>query len=190
MGNKTTPEIFSLWLEQNKKRFNHKPIFLRKKKKFVEYFFENINPMLKLIIYTEGYNEGEIDVVVNFKQEWFDIIFNEDMIIMQNQIGLYYCELCEPDYVKFYKNKEDLLAEHSFEEMLIWANKNFVLSNILRLCEYLEYDNEQKSYFVGMTSGEIISKEKAESEDNKTVNSSTTRAIKISTHDFPVIIEG
>ena len=49
-----------------------------------------------------------------------------DMSVTKNQNGFYYCGLCESIYVKLYKSKEDLLAEHSFEVLLEWVNEKYI----------------------------------------------------------------
>ena len=48
------------------------------------------------------------------------------MSVTKNQNGFYYCGLCESIYVKLYKSKEDLLAEHSFEVLLEWVNEKYI----------------------------------------------------------------
>ena len=171
-------KIFSGWLEQNKERFNHKPILLKKTKKYVGYLFENINPMLQLII---RYND-DIYISVEYNEENYDMICSIDTSVTKNQDGFYYCSLCESESepAKLYKRKEDLLAEHSFEVLLEWVNEKFIPANIIRLYEHRVYDDEQKTYVLGATAAEIINKEKAKLEDN-------TSDSKILTHDFPVI---
>ena len=70
-----------------------------------------------------------------YRDECWDGIHDLDIAKQRTPDGKYYCDLCLPEYRKFYSSKEELWVKHSFEPLLEWANKTFVFSNHLCLFE-------------------------------------------------------
>ena len=70
----------------------------------------------------------------------------------------FYCELCLPEYRKYYQDLESLYLEHTFKPLVEWCNKNFTHLN--RLYVY----HRKRIFSVYLNPAEWISKEEDISE--------------------------
>ena len=127
------PKIFSqrtfdYWLRQNRKYFSHPPKLLLRRRDYVEYSFQGVNPAIRLSIKNYGY----IELWVYYQGTAWDILTDFDVHERKTSTGAYYCHLCDEDSRVFYHSREDLWVDHSFKSLLEWSQENFI--DTMRLC--------------------------------------------------------
>lgn len=120
--------IFDYWLKQNRKYFNHSPQLDLRRKDYVLYSFQGINPAIRLSIKPVGF----IEVWVYYHGTAWDILADFDVHARRTSTGTCYCHLCDEDSRLLYHSMEDLWVDHSFKSLLEWSQENLVDTN--RLC--------------------------------------------------------
>lgn len=110
-----------MWLSKNIKRFRYKPFLAKSKKGTDLYFFEGISHSIALTV-----KHYSLECIMLKNNEIQDILIAWDIDIKQADNEKYYCSICK-DFnkaeLKFYKTPSELLATHSFEELLKWVNE-------------------------------------------------------------------
>ena len=165
--NKRFIKAFKSWLSENSMRFALEPIprkVIMKKACSLNIVFAGIAPEITTSAYGHGF--GNICVSVTYKNDCWDFILDIDIAPKCNSAGDHYCNMCEPGKRRFYRSRQELLADHSFERFLEWVNENFIPSRWICL-----FGTE------GITLAKIV--------DEKDVNQ--MRSEKYFVHAFPVI---
>ena len=119
---------FDNWLKQNRKTFSHPPQLFLRRRDYVEYSFQGINPAIRLSIKPIGF----IEVWVDYQGTAWDILADFDVHARRTSAGAYYCQLCDEESRVLYPSREDLWMDHSFKPLLEWSQENLIDTN--RLC--------------------------------------------------------
>lgn len=143
------------WLKQNAGRFDHQPLMARAiADRLPEFTFEGVNQGIKVVF---G-NYGNIEIGMIYASECWDFIAEYDVYPIKNPVKGYFCKECneyDPAAVKYYPTLEELLAAHSFEPMLEWANEKLTKDHRIRLSTDKLPDASGKSTG-GWTGAEIV----------------------------------
>jgi hypothetical protein len=145
-------EIYANW-------FKYPPFFIRKEENNVLiYRFKGVNPKLELCVRNDNdcgivYKDIPDDCSLYTTNLWEMSCFPE----YEEERG-FYCELCLPEYRKYYQDLESLYLEHTFKPLVEWCNKNF--SHLNRLYIY----HRKRIFSVYLNPAEWISKEEDISE--------------------------
>ena len=118
---------FDYWLKHNRKIFNHPPQLFLRRRDYVLYLFQGINPAIRLSIKNYGY----IELWVYYQGTAWDILTDFDVHARRTSTGAYYCHLCDEDSRVLYPSREDLWVDHSFKSLLEWSQENFIDTNSL-----------------------------------------------------------
>lgn len=121
--------MFNHWLENNRKRFIHPPVFIEQSEDYFIIRFEGVVPELLCYI-SDG---GAIEMRVNYMEIFWDIVTDFDVFEEFLPSGQYYCSECLPEFKKTFDSREKLWEEHSFEPLLEWCNEHFTSSHWLYL---------------------------------------------------------
>lgn len=119
---------FDYWLKQNRKSFSHTPQLFLRRRDYVEYSIQGINPAVRLSIKPVGF----IEVWVYHQGTAWDILTDFDVHARRTSTGAYYCHLCDEGSRVLYHSMEDLWVDHSFKALLEWSQENPIDTN--RLC--------------------------------------------------------
>jgi hypothetical protein len=134
-------KTFDYWLKQNKKYFHYQPQLFRHFRNHSIYSFHGINPAIQIYIY----NTGSVEIWINYKGVFWDIIVDLDVYEQRTPTGTYFCHLCPKDEQIFYPTRQDLWIDHSFKPLLEWSLEHLVASN--RLC-LLELGDQSSAAFI------------------------------------------
>ncbi len=124
---------FESWLKQNRKRFSHQPVIVRRTKRSYVLRFSGVTPHVEWHIHHGRGNHVSSVIVVMYRDECWDILFDSDLQERRTLDGKYYCEMCNPEHRKVYASREGFWISHAFEPMLEWTTREFKSSNHLRL---------------------------------------------------------
>ncbi len=126
-------KTFENWLKQNRSRFSHQPVIARMVKRSYVLRFAGITPHVEWHIRHGHENFASSGIVVMYRNECWDILFDSDLQERRTSSGGRYCETCNPEHRKTYASREGLWISHAFEPMLDWTMREFKPSNLLYL---------------------------------------------------------
>ena len=108
--------LFQKWLDSNIMNFKYAPYIIDEKYDRSSFKFQGLTDEITLNV-----SDNNIDIIVEYPEKSvFDMLYNWEVETCQSADNRFYCGLCkQPQY---YSSKEDLLQEHSFEELLKWVN--------------------------------------------------------------------
>ena len=104
---------FELWLQTNRHRFHREPYLCEKTKRGASYKFRGVTGRIKL--YLDSYQ-----VVIAIGS--YDLLIDWDVSLGFLKSRGYFCDMVIKRYRKYYQARSSLLAAHSFEPLLEWAN--------------------------------------------------------------------
>lgn len=123
---------FASWLQSNRKRFGLPPERVRRTLRYVRLHFAQLNPVLDIRV-----REYSISVLVVWRGELFDMVFDEDVVPRRNG-NAYVCGLCavgpDPDPPRRFADVTSLRAKHQFESLLNWCNDTLFPARYVELC--------------------------------------------------------
>ena len=120
-------KYFKLWMNDYKHLFKKEPFLVDENERGVLYRFKGVTPLLSLWV-----DKYQCIIIVNYRGECWDIIWAEgDCPAKKHPERGFYCQICLPEYRKFYDTMTDLYFEHSFLSLVRWCNENFTISNRL-----------------------------------------------------------
>lgn len=113
-------------------RFRYPPVFVRKDKDIgLVYRFKGVNPVLELWVKSDDDCEIFYKDIPKNCSFYFTNLFTMSSVVKYEKNKGFYCELCLPEYRKYYKDKESFYLEHTFKLLVEWCNKNFSSENYL-----------------------------------------------------------
>lgn len=113
--------LFVNWLENNASKFRFKPYVKSIKKDSVEVFFDGIpSESISAELYLHGGGYAGFRISAEQNGVFYDWLLDFDVMLMRDRNG-YYCEFCTP--LEYYET-EERLAQHLFDGVLRWCNKN------------------------------------------------------------------
>jgi len=119
-------KTFDYWLRKNRHRFNHVPYITKKTKEGYVFQFDGISSSIR------GYlSKNSCCLLVEHKGEYWDFIWEEDIVFAQNSQRKLYCTLCQDDFEEgrrkdppaFFDTKKEAIIDHIFKPLLEWVNK-------------------------------------------------------------------
>ncbi len=113
-------KIFISWFSENRSRFVIEPTITKPKNGCLKMTFPGVASEIRVSVYGYG-----IAVSVDPHGDCWDILKDFDIAPRRNSAGDYYCDMCLPEFKKFYRSRKELLAKHSFEPFMEWINGHF-----------------------------------------------------------------
>jgi len=113
---------FKQWLKQNRQRFNHPPFITMVNRRGFSISFTGFDPRISCHVSAIGF----VEIVVHYESQLIDIIAEYDVIPRKDSHGRYFCKLCrmEDPSSATYASRSELVATHTWELLLEWANDN------------------------------------------------------------------
>ena len=113
--------LFEHWLAQNRSRFHHSPMAIRRRKGSLSFRFTGVVPS----VWGHICDWGSIVVGVNHQGECWDLLADLDIAPERLTTGGYVCGFCDVDTRTIYPTRESIWIEHGFESLLEWCNAHF-----------------------------------------------------------------
>lgn len=114
-------QAFGLWLEENRKRFDHPPTQIRYVGKCVRFYFTDVIREISVMINKHGCN-----IAFTYQNELWDFLVCFDVSVERDTDG-YYCGQCvqenDLNIAKRFNDRAELLEDHVFEPLLKWSNE-------------------------------------------------------------------
>lgn len=137
VSNRRAEAMFEDWLTQNAGRFYHPPVKVNDAKGHkARWKFTGVTDALEI-----WPTAHDISVACTFKGQLFDFLLSPDIGPAKIAPGKYLCSICVREYMDLLRNKkpkvfpsiESLYADHLFDPLLAWANKNLRQDKFLGL---------------------------------------------------------
>jgi len=113
---------FKRWLSRHIELFPYRPFLCEETDLGDLYRFQGVTPLLSL--WVDSY---QFIIIVEYYRDCWDIIYEFDCPARHDDRG-FYCELCLPEYRKYYQSLSALYEEHSFLPLIDWCHENFKIS--------------------------------------------------------------
>ena len=113
--------LFNRWLMQNRSRFHHPPMAIRRRKGHLSMRFTGVAPL----VWGHIDDWGNIEVRVDYQGKLWDMVVWLDICPERLPGGGYVCRFCDDDTQTVYPTRESIWIEHGFEALLEWCNTHF-----------------------------------------------------------------
>lgn len=121
---RTLKEAFVHWLQRNRHRFPVEPsVTIMRENEFVIGFPE-MAPQIEVLGLASKGGYTEILASVQYRDKCWDLVADFEAKIRRLSSRRYYCDICLPEARRVFRSRGDLLADHLFEPLLRWAEKN------------------------------------------------------------------
>jgi hypothetical protein len=136
--NKSFAVTFLRWLEENRAQ-SKIGITCEPGKGGLCLSFSVLRENLSGCLYSEDDGWAEIVIDVEYKNEFWDIIFNPELEASQGDRG-WFCALCaeQGNSFQFFKTIEDLWIDHLFDPLMGWVNNELARAEALAICGSIE----------------------------------------------------
>jgi hypothetical protein len=119
---------FSTWLKINRSRFLFSPYIVNVKRNSFYIQFHGLGN----ILYAHVLKRGDFSIWTNLiaakSQHPWDWVGDFDIIEKKTSAG-YQCDLCTQ--TKYFKNRNELYSQHSYEFFLEWCNEKLIPSHFI-----------------------------------------------------------
>jgi hypothetical protein len=113
--------LFNDWLAQNRSRFSHPPMAIRRRKDYLKFRFTGVASS----VWGSINDWGGMVIGVDYRGECWDLVADLDIVPRRLTTGGYICRLCDADTRTIYPSREAIWMEHGFEPLLKWCNQQF-----------------------------------------------------------------
>lgn len=113
--------LFNDWLAQNRSRFSHPPMAIRRRKGSLSFRFTGVASS----VWGSINDWGGMVIGVDYQGECWDLVADLDIAPERLTTGGYICGLCDADSRMIYPTREAIWMEHGFEPLLEWCNQQF-----------------------------------------------------------------
>ncbi len=129
--------LFLNWMVENKHLFSHEPYLAEEKENYFRIRFKGVTNH----IYCSFTDAGDVMVMVDYRNQNYDIIMEFDLYEEETPEGRYLCTSCRdypnednPPEVTEYENRAELWIKHSFEKLATYTREEFTDGAVLCLC--------------------------------------------------------
>jgi hypothetical protein len=143
-------KLFFKWLKNNNQLFSHEPYLAEEGDCFFSMRFNGITENISCCFQ----EQGDIMIMVDYRNECYDIVTDFDLVEEQTPAGRFQCILCRdnPDRDNpnslVYETRERVWIKHSFEPLVQWTLETFTDDSVL--------------WYDGVTAAQITSREELE----------------------------
>lgn len=132
-------DLFTRWLADNRHLFSYEAYIDKEGDSWFTARFKGITRH----IVCRFNNAGAIEMRIDYRNEFFDIVTEFDLYEEKTPEGRYLCRICRdhpseinPPEALEYDTREELWIKHSFEPLAAYTWDNFSDATMLCLCRY------------------------------------------------------
>lgn len=141
---KSIKSMWEKWLKETNVDIKYQPYIYKycSKMKMLIIKYKGLNPLLSLVFN----KSGNADIAIGEPYENCDLAYDASIQI-QKKNKQYYCDLCSPEWIKYYDSRYEFWKDHVFDDIQNWINKLDPNSKIV-----IKYDIDDKKH---ITDGSI-----------------------------------
>jgi len=183
---------FLRWYELNRDRFPAELQFVKRTDRCLKVTLPGLCPLITFDLLRSG-TYFEFNPTVTMNDDSFDLLLWLDVSI-QNTKGGYICRMCQDDRQKLYQTREQMWADHLFEELLMWINKSLLMARWLIIDEdecgisvRLSQEKDEKFLNVSLWDDSVDYSSGLQQERASPLNTLISKAFEQSLAEFDVL---